>query len=87
LRELCAEARTVVLFESPRRMLRLLDELSAACGDRRVAIAREMTKRFEEILRGTVSEVREELAGRASLKGEFVVVLEGAGLAAKRRRA
>jgi 16S rRNA (cytidine1402-2'-O)-methyltransferase len=86
LRELCADARTAVLFESPRRMLRLLEELAEVCGERRVAVARELTKQFEEILRGTVSEVREKLAGRASLKGEFVVVVEGAGRAAKRRR-
>jgi 16S rRNA (cytidine1402-2'-O)-methyltransferase len=86
LRELCEDARTVVLFESPRRMLRLLEEVEEACGERRVAVARELTKQFEEVLRGTASEVREELAGRPSLKGEFVVVLEGAGRAAKRRR-
>lgn len=85
LRDLCAERRTVVLFESPRRMLRLLDELMDACADRKVAIARELTKRFEEILRGTVAEVRQALAGRTSLKGEFVVVLEGAGRRKGRR--
>jgi len=74
LEELGAEPRTIVLFESPRRVAATLAEAMEALGDRRVAVARELTKLHEEILRGTISEV---LPRAAELKGEVVVVLEG----------
>lgn len=75
----CAEPRTVVLYESPYRILRLLEELGeAGADDRRVCIARELTKLHEELVRGTVRECREMLAARPTQKGEFVVVLDGA---------
>lgn len=83
LRALSAEPRTVVFFESPQRVVRLLTELDEVWGERSVAVARELTKRFEEILRGTLREVSQELESRGSVKGEFVVVVEGA---TRRRR-
>jgi 16S rRNA (cytidine1402-2'-O)-methyltransferase len=53
-----ASTETVVLFESPRRLVRLLDDLAEVCGvERRVAVARELTKLHEEIHRGTLDEV------------------------------
>ncbi|HEX5903962.1 MAG TPA: 16S rRNA (cytidine(1402)-2'-O)-methyltransferase [Actinomycetota bacterium] len=81
LRELAAEPRTVVLFESPRRLVATLREVLEELGDREVAVARELTKLHEEVLRGRVSEVLDAL-GDTEPKGEVVVVLEGAEPAA-----
>jgi 16S rRNA (cytidine1402-2'-O)-methyltransferase len=77
LRELANDARTVVLYESPNRVARLLREVLEEIGDRRAAVARELTKLHEEVLRGSVSEVLARLGGE-KIKGEVVVVLEGA---------
>ena len=65
---------TLLFFESPHRLLASLDDALAELGDRPAAVARELTKLHEEVLRGTLSEVRTELGGRPSLKGEIVVV-------------
>jgi 16S rRNA (cytidine1402-2'-O)-methyltransferase len=78
LRALRAERRTIVLHESPRRVRDLLDDVLAVLGDRRVVLAREITKKFEEFIRGRASEVSARLASE-SPRGEFVVLLEGAG--------
>jgi 16S rRNA (cytidine1402-2'-O)-methyltransferase len=77
LRELAHEPRTVVLFESPRRLVATLREVLEEVGDRAVAVARELTKLHEEVLRGRVSEVLEALDGPEP-RGEVVVVLGGA---------
>jgi 16S rRNA (cytidine1402-2'-O)-methyltransferase len=78
LAALAGEERTVVLFESPRRVAALLGELVEVAGDRRVAVCRELTKLHEEVLRGRASEVLEDVRGRGGeLKGEVVVVVEG----------
>jgi 16S rRNA (cytidine1402-2'-O)-methyltransferase len=77
LGNVAADPRTLVFFESPRRTVALLRELQEALGDRRVAVCRELTKLHEEVLRGPVSEVLERLGDR-DLKGEVVVVVEGA---------
>jgi 16S rRNA (cytidine1402-2'-O)-methyltransferase len=71
------DPRTLVLFESPLRTVALLRELREALGDRRVAVCRELTKVHEEVLRGPVNEVLERIGDR-DLKGEVVVVVEGA---------
>jgi 16S rRNA (cytidine1402-2'-O)-methyltransferase len=78
LAALVDEPRTIVLFESPRRLAGTLTDLHDALGDRRAAMARELTKMHQEILRGSLSSVKEETAGR-EMKGEVVVVVEGAG--------
>jgi len=72
-----ADPRTLVLFESPRRTVALLGELQEALGDRRVAVCRELTKLHEEVLRGSIAEVRDRLDDR-DLRGEVVVVVAGA---------
>ncbi|HVT19659.1 MAG TPA: 16S rRNA (cytidine(1402)-2'-O)-methyltransferase [Thermoanaerobaculia bacterium] len=69
---------TLVLFESPHRVLASLADALDALGDRPAAIARELTKLHEEILRGPLSVLRDELAKRSSLKGELVVVIGAA---------
>jgi 16S rRNA (cytidine1402-2'-O)-methyltransferase len=68
---------TVVVFESPHRLLASLDDALAELGDRPAAVCRELTKLHEEILRGPLSELRAELAARDALRGEFVLVLGG----------
>ena len=70
------DPRTLVVFESPVRVQILLRDLLVAMGDRRIAVARELTKLHEEVLRGRASEVLGHL-GDAELKGEVVVVIEG----------
>ncbi|HTP40907.1 MAG TPA: SAM-dependent methyltransferase, partial [Nitrospiria bacterium] len=67
---------TVILFESPHRLVRLLEELQARLGDRRVAVCRELTKLHEEIIRGRLSEMVEQLKGK-TVKGEITLVVEG----------
>jgi len=77
LRVLAAEEGTLVFYESPRRIRRLMEEIAGTMGDRRVVLAREMTKKFEEFLRGSASELAAALGGDAP-RGEFVAVVEGA---------
>lgn len=73
-----AEPRTVVLYESPYRVLKLLEELQeAGAGQRRMCVCRELTKKHEEIAQGTVDDCQALLASRTTQKGEFVVVVEG----------
>jgi 16S rRNA (cytidine1402-2'-O)-methyltransferase len=76
LKRLAKEERTLILYESPHKILRTLADIQQYFGDRRVAVARELTKKFEEVLRGTVSSVLEHFSSR-SIKGEFVIVIEG----------
>ena len=72
------EARTTVYCESSRRVRRLLEEMLELWGDREVVVCRELTKRFEEVLRGKMSDVLTKIGDR-ELKGETVVVVAGAG--------
>jgi 16S rRNA (cytidine1402-2'-O)-methyltransferase len=69
---------TLILFESPHRILPSLRDLRIELGNRPVALAREMTKLHEEVVRGPLDEVIETLAARPGVKGELVVVV-GAG--------
>jgi 16S rRNA (cytidine1402-2'-O)-methyltransferase len=69
-------AGTLVLYESPYRIAKLLAQLNEVFPERRVVLARELTKKFEEFLRGTPRELLEVLEKR-SLKGEFVVLVAG----------
>ncbi|MEW5707228.1 MAG: 16S rRNA (cytidine(1402)-2'-O)-methyltransferase [Actinomycetota bacterium] len=74
LTELLGMGRTVVLFESPRRLKSTLKEISEIDKERDIVIARELTKKFEEIIRGTVSEIIDRLK-EAEVKGEIVLLL------------
>lgn len=78
LLELKNESRTIVLYESPHRILKTLEELHEIFGDREAAVAREISKKFEEVVRGTLSSLHTALSGKA-IKGEFVVIVAGAG--------
>lgn len=76
LNELAELSRTVVLYESPHRMEKLLEELMARMPDRKIVVAKEISKMFEHIAEGTVSEIQTRLkAGDISGKGEFVVII------------
>jgi 16S rRNA (cytidine1402-2'-O)-methyltransferase len=77
LRELRSEPRTVVLFEAPHRIVESLADIADIFGDRELVLGRELTKRFETILRGTAARVAEQLGSAA--KGEITIVLAGAG--------
>jgi 16S rRNA (cytidine1402-2'-O)-methyltransferase len=80
LREVATERRTIVLYEAPHRVARTITDLVAHCGsDRRVALARELTKLHEEIWRGTLSDAAKHLADREP-RGEYVIVMEAAPL-------
>jgi len=79
LQELSTDPRTLVIYEAPYRLLRTLDDLIEHLGaDRQAAVAREITKKYEEVERGTLSEVRAYFAAYEKVRGECVVVLHGA---------
>lgn len=78
-RRLAPLEHTLVVFESPHRLLASLADAVAELGDRPAAIARELTKLHEEVLRGRLSELAAALAARPALKGEFVLVIAGSG--------
>ncbi len=71
-----SEPRTVIFYESPYRIVSLLEEIRSFLGNRRVAVCREITKKFEEIARGEVETVLQTFKGRKIL-GEFTLVVEG----------
>jgi len=76
LKSLALENRTLVFYESPNRLLASLKDIRRVFGNRRLVIARELTKLFEEILRGCVDDVMEILENR-TLKGEITLVVAG----------
>src|SRR5207244_9394705 len=78
LAALAREPRALVFFEAARRLMAFLAAAEAALGDRAAALARELTKRHEEILRGSLSELRERVSRRAALRGEVTVLVAGA---------
>jgi 16S rRNA (cytidine1402-2'-O)-methyltransferase len=71
-----SEQRTIILYESPHRLLRTLKDLLAVLGEREVAICRELTKKFEEIIRTTLCEAVQYFNNR-KIQGEFVLVIHG----------
>lgn len=82
LAEIAAERRTVIVYESPKRIAATLGRLGeVAGGARRAVVAREITKLHEEFLRGTLAELADRLDG--GVKGEVVLVIEGAPPAAE----
>ena len=77
LQRLQEEERTMIFYESPYRVVRALEEFAAVFGsERRVSVSRELTKKFEQTVRGTVAEVLEHFR-TTDPKGEFVIVLAG----------
>lgn len=67
---------TLIFFESAKRLLAALKDIEEVMGPRRVAVARELTKKFEEFVRGSPASVRAELESRAAIKGEVTLVID-----------
>ncbi len=71
------EPRTLVFYESPKRLLGFMREMTQVMGDRSAVVARELTKIHEEIIRGLLSYIAEVLETRSSLKGEYTLLVGG----------
>lgn len=76
LEKLKEEDKIMVFFESPRRLYKTLNVIFELLGDRQIAIARELTKKFEEIKRGKIKEILEDLKNK-EIKGEITLVISG----------
>lgn len=74
LAELKSEPRSIIMYESPFRVVKTLQDIFNIMGDRQIAVCRELTKKFEEIMRGTAGEVIEKLKSQ-KVRGEFVLVI------------
>lgn len=72
---------TIIFYESPYRVMDTLKDLLSVFGDRKICLARELTKKFEEYIRGNISEVIEEI--KEGIKGEIVLVVSGKTIAEK----
>ena len=73
---LAAEDRTLIFFESPHRLCRFLEDVFEVMGERDIVVARELTKKFEEIFRGNVSGALEKFRGTEP-RGEFTILISG----------
>ena len=79
LKKLAEEERTIILYESPMRLVKTLEELAQYLGaDRPCSVSRELTKMFEENKRGTLREVADHFKNK-TVKGEIVIVIQGGG--------
>ena len=77
LEELKAESRSIIFYESPFRVVKCLEQLAEVFGeDRKVSVSRELTKKFEQTVRGTLAEVADHFREHEP-KGEFVIVVAG----------
>ncbi len=85
LEQIKEESRVVVLFESPHRFAKTLLDMEEILGERHILVARELTKMFEELLRGTPAQIR-EILGERKPKGEFTLLIEGKPKAAKAKQ-
>src|SRR5210317_1276343 len=77
LTELSGEPRALIFYESPKRILSLMEEIISCMGDRNAMLAREMTKLHEEFVRGTVSQILKTIKARPSFKGECTLLVAG----------
>lgn len=77
LSEINKEKRTIVFYESPKRIIRLIEELLDVMGERHCVLTRELTKVYEEIIRGTQDEILYALKQRPEIKGEITMLISG----------
>lgn len=77
VQKLAEDERTTVMYESPHRLIKLLEQLLEFCdAERKISVSRELTKKFEETINGTVTELLQHFLQHEP-RGEFVVVVEG----------
>ena len=77
IKNLVDEKRSIVIYESPKRILRLINDLLGFLGeDRKASISRELSKIYQENIRGTLKELYDKLENK-NIKGEFVIVIDG----------
>jgi len=81
LKDLAALSQTLIFYQAPRRMMPFLNELMEILGDRHAVLAREITKRYEEYIRGPLSHIQAQLSGRDAVKGECTLLVQGAAAA------
>ncbi len=77
LQALADESATLIFYESPRRIMSVLKAMADILGDRPAVLAREMTKTFEEFIRGPISEIFDSLSERDTIKGEITLLVAG----------
>jgi 16S rRNA (cytidine1402-2'-O)-methyltransferase len=75
LESLADEGATLIFYEAPHRVTESLEDIAAVLGDRPIVAARELTKMYEEVLRGTAAEIGAALSARDSIRGEFVILI------------
>lgn len=86
LQELAQESRSIIFYESPFRVVKCLEQLGEIFGqERKVSVSRELTKKFEQTVRGTIAEVTEHFREHEP-KGEFVIVVAGCPKPEKERK-
>jgi 16S rRNA (cytidine1402-2'-O)-methyltransferase len=79
LQALATEERTMIFYESPHRLLKTLTQFGEYFGlERQASVSRELTKLFEETITGSLAEVLQQFTQKTAIKGEFVLVIEGA---------
>ena len=78
LTQLSVEPRPLIFYESPKRILSLMEDIISCMGDRNAMLAREMTKVHEEFVRGSVSQILKNISARSVLKGECTLLVAGA---------
>jgi 16S rRNA (cytidine1402-2'-O)-methyltransferase len=83
LTELAKDERTLIFYEAPHRISQTLEDMQAVLGDRRAVLTRELTKIHEQVIRGTLSDVKKELE-TGSMKGEFTIIVEATASGADR---
>lgn len=86
LLELVQESRTMIVYEAPHHLIRTLQELKETLGDRRITVCRELTKKFETVMPMTL-EGAVRYYGESEPRGEYVLVIEGKGIAARQEEA
>ena len=78
IRMLLTETRTVVCYVSPHHIVKALQDLHDVLGNRHIVVTRELTKKYEEVIRGSAQSVLDDFQQRPSIKGEFTLVIAGA---------
>jgi 16S rRNA (cytidine1402-2'-O)-methyltransferase len=83
LEELVKDDRTLIFYEAPHRISQTLEDMREVLGDRKAVLTRELTKVHEQVIRGTLSEVKKQLEA-GSMKGEFTIIVEATASGADR---